>query len=145
MNPHDQRLLLLRADYDPIPCNGKRPAMDDWAARERTNPAEIGMWSSAGGYLFAQNTGLRTKFTPAIDIDIMDPEVAGAIEDLARETFEEHGATPCRIGQAPKRALLFRTDEPFKKLVRCFIPASPFPFICTCPFAVMMSGQPSRS
>ena len=122
MNPHDQRLLLLRTGYDPIPCNGKASVVKDWASRDRTNPAEIGMWSSPAGYPYAQNTGIRTRFTPAIDIDITDPEVAEAVEDLARKTFEEHGATPCRIGQPPKRALLLRTDEPFKILTRSFIP-----------------------
>src|SRR5215831_214499 len=63
MNPHDQRLLLLRTGYDPIPCNGKRPVMDDWTARDKTNPTEIGMWSSPAGYPYAQNTGIRTRFT----------------------------------------------------------------------------------
>jgi hypothetical protein len=82
-------------------------------------------WSSPnGGFPFALNTGIRTKFTPAIDIDIMDPEVAEAVEELACETFGEHGVTPCRIGRPPKRALLLRTDEPFKKPVRLFIPTN---------------------
>jgi len=124
MTPLDRRLQLLNTGYDPIPCNGKRPAMEDWASRDRTNRAEIGMWSSPGGYPFAQNTGIRCKFTPVIDIDIMSEEVSRAIEDLAREFFEEHGTVMVRIGQAPKRALLLRTDEPFKKMSRSFIPAN---------------------
>jgi putative DNA primase/helicase len=122
MNPTDCRLLLLKTGFDPTPCNGKAPVLKDWASRDKTNPAEIGLWSSPAGFPDAQNTGLRTKFMPAIDIDITDAEVAEAVEELAREIFEEHGATPCRIGQAPKRALLLRTDEPFKKLVRSFFP-----------------------
>src|SRR5262249_16636990 len=50
----------------------------------------------------------------------MHPEAAAAIEELARGRFEEHGYFLVRIGRAPKRALLFRTDEPFKKIIRSF-------------------------
>ena len=124
MTPIDLRMQLLNAGYDPIPCNGKRPAMEDWASRDKTNPAEIGMWSSPGGYPYAQNTGVRCKFTPVLDIDIMNEEVSRAVEDLARESFEEHGTVIVRTGQAPKRAVPLRTDEPFKKMSRSFIPAN---------------------
>jgi hypothetical protein len=36
---------------------------------------------------------------------------------LARERFEERGHVLVRFGQAPKRAILLRTDLPFKKIV----------------------------
>ena len=124
MTPREQRLFLLKAGFDPIPCNGKHPVMDDWTKRATTNPEEIAIWSSSGGYPYAQNTGLRCKLTPVIDIDIMDAEVSEAIEALVREHFEEQGTIMVRIGLAPKRAILLRTDEPFKKLWRSFIPAN---------------------
>ena len=73
---------------------------------------------------YAQNTGIRSKFTPVIDIDILVEEVSRAVEDLAREHFEERGTIMVRTGLAPKRAILLRTDEPFKKLWRSFIPAN---------------------
>ena len=64
---------------------------------------------------------LRNKSAvPTIDIDIMHPEAAAAIEALAREHFEERGYILVRFGKAPKRAILLRTDEPFKKIVRKF-------------------------
>jgi hypothetical protein len=50
----------------------------------------------------------------------MRPEAAAAIEALAREHFEERGYILVRFGKAPKRAILLRTDEPFKKIVRKF-------------------------
>jgi hypothetical protein len=50
----------------------------------------------------------------------MHPEAAAAVEDLARERFEERGCLLVRYGKAPKRALLFRTDEPFRKIARSF-------------------------
>src|SRR5262249_7558412 len=126
MSPLDQRLLLLSAGYDPIPCNGKKALLDDWAARPITNPEEIRLWSSPGGFPNALETGIRTKFTPAVDIDIMDPEVAEAAEQLTYEFFEERDVVLPRIGQWPKRIMLVRTDEPFKKLVRTFVPNGPY-------------------
>jgi hypothetical protein len=41
-----------------------------------------------------------------------------AVEELARERFEERGYVLVRIGKAPKRAVLLRTDTPFPKIVR---------------------------
>ena len=116
MNPAERRLQLLRMGYDPIPCNGKRPVMEDWSSRDKTNPGEIGMWSSPGGFPFAQNTGIRTKFTPPIDIDIPIPEAADAAEQLVRDRFGEDGtAILVRFGRSPKRAITFRTETPFPK------------------------------
>ena len=53
----------------------------------------------------------------AIDIDIAeDPALALEIEKLARERL---GDTPAaRIGRAPKRMLVYRTDAPFKGIKR---------------------------
>jgi hypothetical protein len=51
---------------------------------------------------------------------LMHPEAAAAVEALAREFFEEHGYILVRFGKPPKRAILLRTDEPFKKNVRKF-------------------------
>jgi hypothetical protein len=53
---------------------------------------------------------------PALDLDILNEEAARAVEDLARERFEEHGWFLVRIGKAPKRAIIFRTNTPFHKL-----------------------------
>ena len=39
-----------------------------------------------------------------------------AIEELVRERYEERGYVPVRIGKPPKRAIPFRTDEPFTKI-----------------------------
>jgi hypothetical protein len=72
------------------------------------------MWGEL--YPQAINTGILCKFTPAIDLDITNPEAAAAVEQLAREQFEERGDVLVRFGKAPKRAILLRTDEPFKKI-----------------------------
>src|SRR5262249_17379276 len=68
-------------------------------------------------YPNAENTGILTRNTPCIDIDILNPEASKAIEDLARERFDERGFILVRTGKAPKRAILLRTDKPFQKIV----------------------------
>jgi hypothetical protein len=55
--------------------------------------------------------GIATGSIVALDIDVTDAPVAHALAELATEHL---GATPClRIGQAPKRLLLYRTETPF--------------------------------
>jgi hypothetical protein len=112
------RECLRRGGYSPIPVEGKIPRGKQWEQHFETNPNEIALWEKI--YSSAVNTGILTKFTPTLDIDIMHPEAAEAIEALARERFEERGNILVRTGKAPKRAILLRTDEPFNKLVRNF-------------------------
>ena len=110
------RQKLWRSGYSPIPCDGKRPAPKAWEQKVETNPEEIALWEKV--YRFANNTGILTRLTPAIDIDITDEAAAEAVEALARERFEESGYILVRIGKAPKRAVLLRTDMPFPKITR---------------------------
>ena len=116
-DPTDARLALLAHGYAPIPCTGKAPAINGWQ-NWQTNPNEIKLWLKL--YPTAINTGALTKFTPAIDVDITFLPAAEAIEELAREEFEERGYVLTRIGLPPKRAVLLRTDEPFAKETRAF-------------------------
>ena len=108
------RLCLRRAGYDPLPLNGKRPAMDKWQTKVGSNDDEIRLWSNV--YPHHENTGIITRRTPALDLDILNPEAAEAAEELVRENFEEGGYVLPRIGLPPKRAFLFRTDEFFQKI-----------------------------
>ena len=117
-DPTSIRCALLAAGFSPLPLRGKKPAFDEWQKKLETNAGEIQLWGSV--WSDAKNTGILTKFTPAIDIDIMVPDAAAAVEELAREWFGEHGDILVQFGQAPKRALLLRTDEPFKKFVGLF-------------------------
>ena len=119
MTPTTIRTQLHRVGYAPIPVNGKIPPLKEWEKKTETNDAEIGLWSK----LFPQatNTGILTARVPAIDIDIMIEPAAKAIEELARERFEERGYFLVRIGKPPKRAVLFRTDTPFKKLTLALV------------------------
>src|SRR5262249_10122162 len=112
--PRSVRRAVRGKGYSPIPINGKKPDMlKGWQEKHQTNDAEIQLWDKM--WPNATNTGILTKFTPAIDIDLMVPDAAEAIEQLAREWFGEHGDILVRFGQTPKRAILLRTDEPFRK------------------------------
>ena len=54
---------------------------------------------------------------PTLDLDILNEEAARACEDHVREQYEEKGPILVRIGKPPKRAIPFRTIEPFAKFV----------------------------
>ena len=55
-----------------------------------------------------------TRTTPAVDIDVYDPDVAQAIEAMLWDLIGTRGMV--RFGEAPKRAALFRTETPFAKI-----------------------------
>jgi hypothetical protein len=112
------RLKLRAGGYHPLPCEAKAPPMKGWQTKFDSSEAEIRLWDRS--WHLATNTGLLTKFAPCVDIDITDPAAADAVEALAREHFEERGSVLVRFGQAPKRAILLRTDEPFPKLSHIF-------------------------
>jgi hypothetical protein len=108
------RLQLLANGYAPIPVDGKRPPLKDWQKKINPNAEEIELWEKT--YPYAENTGILTAITPTLDIDIKNPEAAEAIEGMVSERFEECGYVLVRVGQAPKRAIPFRTDTAFKKI-----------------------------
>lgn len=64
--------------------------------------------------------GLRSEFLPGCDIDVTDSSLAAMIEERALAIF---GAAPIRVGNAPKRLLMYRTAEPFGRLRLWFTPA----------------------
>jgi hypothetical protein len=110
------RQRLLAKGYYPLPLRGKLPdVLKGWQKKTDTNPAEIRTWGNV--WPDASNTGALTKNTPTLDIDVTHTEAAEAIEALAKERFEDRGFILTRIGNAPKRAIPFRTDSPFPKLV----------------------------
>jgi hypothetical protein len=108
------RKMLLDAGFAPVPLNGKRPVLDDWPSLLATG-ADIERWGRERGS--AQNTGYLTRWTPTLDIDIVSPEGAEAVESLVKDRYGDAGALLVRIGRAPKRAIPFTTDRPFAKIV----------------------------
>jgi hypothetical protein len=109
------RLQLRAAGFAPLPLNGKAPSsVKAWQTKFDVTADEIRLWERL--YPYDTNTGVLTRLTPVIDIDILNPEAAEAVEALARERFEERGYFLVRIGQPPKRAIPLRTDAPFPKI-----------------------------
>ena len=70
------RKRLLRAGYFPIPTNGKKPPIAGWTGIVATD-ATIESWFSL--FPEALNTGILTRTTPAVDVDVYDPDVAAEL------------------------------------------------------------------
>jgi AAA domain/Bifunctional DNA primase/polymerase, N-terminal len=104
------RKRLLAAGFSPVPVNGKAPPIVGWQDVEATVDMIQG-WESNCAH--ATNTGILTRHTAAIDIDVVDPAVADEMQQLAERMI---GTSPVRIGQAPKRAMLYRADVSFEKI-----------------------------
>src|SRR5262245_28106390 len=109
------RLQLVRAGYTPIPLHGKIPPSKQWQQTDKVTPEMLAMWAKT--WPDAQNTGVLTRSMPTLDTDLLSEEAARAVESHVREFYEERGYILVRIGRAPKRAIPFRTEEPFAKIV----------------------------
>ena len=112
--PTETRLRLLQSGFDPLPVNGKKPPLKEWEKRTETSKGDIDIWSTL--YPYANNSGALTRRMPTLDADIRNQEAAEAVEQLVRDRFADCGTILVRIGNAPKRAVPFRTDTPFKKI-----------------------------
>jgi hypothetical protein len=119
-----RRLALLAAGFVPIPLFGKEPPV---FGRNNSRKGFAG-WQQAGGtpdqvrmavrmWPDALNTGCLTRLMPTLDLDILNELAACELEDLVREQFEARGRVLVRIGKPPKRAIPFRTEAPFAKIV----------------------------
>lgn len=79
----------------------------DWRRHQPTEE-DVKRWCIDGA-----NIGLRADRWPAVDIDCSDERLAAIIEQVALASL---GVAPIRIGRAPKRLLMYRTDEPFGRM-----------------------------
>jgi hypothetical protein len=119
------RHQLRAASFCPIPLYGKSPpeygknnskkGLRAWQLLHEVTAEQIELWAKT--WPDANNTGCLTRHMPTLDADILDPDAATAIEAVVRERYEEAGNILIRIGLPPKRAIPFRTEEPFKKIV----------------------------
>jgi hypothetical protein len=114
-----QRLKLRETGFAPLPLEGKKCFLEKWAEKNETNPEEIKLWAKL--YPDWLGTGVLTRTMPALDIDIKHPDAATAVEEMARQRFGERGHFLVRFGNAPKRAVPFRTDIPFPKIATSLI------------------------
>ena len=84
MSATDIRLAMQANGYSPIPCVGKRPTIPGWqhkAECQRRRDADV----------VRRQYRRLTAYTPAIDIDITDPEAAALAEEVAKELFGDRG------------------------------------------------------
>jgi hypothetical protein len=108
------RQALVDHGFTPIPVAGKAPPFKSWQKVGNVTHSMLIAWGR--NWPRATNTGILTRVTPTIDIDVLNERAAIAVEDLVRERFDERGHILARVGRAPKRAIPFRTLEPFAKL-----------------------------
>lgn len=105
--PHP-RQRLIENGYRPIPCTGKRPAVDQWQDL-RASADDLAAWPVA-----ARNTGIVLGHSlVAIDVDVRDPCLAAELQDMAMSLGD--GPPLVRIGKAPKTLVLYRTGRPLQK------------------------------
>lgn len=113
MSAFKERALGLRAKgyrIVPIKHGRKGPEFDDWQ-KLHASEAQIRRW--ADGDYTNGNVGIIAENTPGVDVDVYNAEVAQQMEEWL---LREFGDTPVRVGLAPKRLLLYRTDKPFRKM-----------------------------
>jgi hypothetical protein len=108
----DRRIRYVKAGYEPLPCIGKRPALPEWQSIPIDIDSSSAWDATCRG---ATNTGIRTRRTPAIDIDLLDADMAAQIETMLRACFPQQDLL-IRVGQWPKRLVPFRCEVPFKKM-----------------------------
>jgi len=93
----------------PIPLGAKRPELKDWQQLVVTTENVTRYAKKHPG----DGVGILTKYTPAVDIDVLNDDIAEKMESFVRTMV---GAAPLRIGKAPKRLMLFRCIRPFSKV-----------------------------
>lgn len=79
----------------------------DWRKAPPVEQEDADSWPNGAG------VGLKTDRFPAVDIDILDAELAQEIADIAVLYL---GDAPLRIGREPKQLLLYRTDASFGRM-----------------------------
>ena len=112
----DTRLRLSKLGYRPIPFKEreKRPAIKGWTELpDVMNEKYIYSWEVTCPS--ATGTGIVTGDVVVLDIDISCPKLTG---ELKTEIKKEFGLLPPeRIGNSPKTAFFFRSEQPMKKRV----------------------------
>jgi putative DNA primase/helicase len=108
--PLDPSSTISRHSRGKVP--GHKLSNGKWAGyawrKQAATVADIRKWEGDGA-----NVGLRAGRFPGLDIDSTDEGIADLVEQLALRVL---GPAPVRVGNPPKRLLMYRTDEPFTRM-----------------------------
>ena len=110
LGEHGKQLIENGYNIVPILPGKKRPPDEGWS-KVRANHKVLAGWLSEGKAGFG--VGIQTRDTPAVDLDISDERVTKMMQDWCEMNI---GPAPVRVGRAPRALMLFRTDEPFRKM-----------------------------
>lgn len=108
----EKGIQVLRNGYNVIPIKpgGKFPTRKDFLTHITTEK-DIERWKTNGHA--HDGIGITTGTTPVVDIDTLDKDCSRHMADWV---IENVGRGLVRAGQLPKRGILFRSVEPFRKL-----------------------------
>ena len=109
---HGERLVELGYRIVPLPLGEKGPNRKGWPKFELTAQSVRKMAANGSAH---DGIGILAATTPAIDVDILDEEVAQQMSDEIDRIFAGQSLMT-RTGRAPKFLIPFRSDEPFRKL-----------------------------
>jgi hypothetical protein len=112
LKDYGERLVELGYTVLPIRPGTKRPDLKNWP-HHATAADDVRAWYSNGRA--GHGVGINARNTPAIDVDVMDREIADAMSDAIDRIFPGV-ALLTRTGLAPKFLIPFRSDEPFRKI-----------------------------
>ena len=115
----DIRLAMLASGYMIIPVIGKKPPLEGWQNVKSASREVLEAWER--DYPVARNARILTRFTPTLISICATNWLRSRGMNIEYEHFNGRGTILTRIGFAPKRAIPFRTKEPFKKLDIRFI------------------------
>lgn len=116
--------------------NGLWGPIKGWYNLQPTE-ADVETWNAMGA-----SVGLRTGKAFLLDIDAYDERTGQLIEDAFIKAL---GPAPVRIGQWPKRALLYRTETPFRIKILKFTGYEGRPGQIEMPAQVVISGSHART
>ena len=105
-------MTLFNNGYEVIPIDGKRPVINGWQDIELTEEV-VHEWAENGkGGL---NIGVRCGDVYAADFDFYDKDIS---DKVSKSFVAEFGPAPIRVGQAPKKLLVYKGIEGQTKLKR---------------------------
>lgn len=107
---HGEKLIANGYNIIPIEAGMKGPVDDDWQKTVST-PKLLDKWLESGRG--NHGIGILTKYAPGVDIDVSDEDFA---LELQAKAIDLWGPAPIRVGNAPKRLMVYRTRTPFPKI-----------------------------